>query len=103
MAAPYNPPKKNEDFLAHICLKSSTTGRILSNPTIAAGDFTISKDFGAFANFGTLPDVEPNSTKGVRIQLSSTEMNADTVLLIWSDQTEPPEWEDGWLFIPTTQ
>lgn len=103
MAAPYNPPKKGEDFAIHICLKSYDTGRILSNPTIASGDFTISKDFGAFANLATLPDVEPNSTMGVRLLLSSTEMNADTVLVIGRDQTDPPEWEDFWMAIPTTQ
>src|SRR5688572_29640334 len=103
MAAPYNPPKKNEDFLFHICLQDfANPGRIKSNPTIAAGDFTVSKDYGAFASLSTLPDVEPNSTVGVRVQMSSTEMNADGVLIVWKDQTEPPEWADGYLFIPTT-
>jgi hypothetical protein len=104
MAAPYNPPVKNEDGVHYICLMDfNIPGRIKSSPTIAAGDFTISKDGGAFANLATLPDIEPNSSRGVRIQLSSTEMNADNVLIVWADQTEPPEWSDGWLSIPTTQ
>jgi hypothetical protein len=103
MAAPYNPPKKNEDFLMHICLHSmGNPGEIQSNPTIAAGDFTVSKDYAAFANLATLPDVEPNSTVGLRVQMSATEMNADGVLIVWRDQTAPKEWADGWMFIPTT-
>lgn len=103
MAAPYNPPKRAEDFLMHICLEDAANpGTIKSNPTIAAGDFTVSKDYGAFANLTTLPDVEPNSTVGVRVQLSATEMTADGVLIVWADQTSPKEWADGWMFIPTT-
>jgi hypothetical protein len=70
------------------------TGRLQSNPTLAAGDVTISKDGGAFANLGTLPDAEPNSTKSVRVILSQTETNADNLVLLFSDQTDPPEWTD---------
>ena len=104
MAAPYIPPKKNEDFLFAICLEDfANPGTIKSNPTIAAGDFKISKDYAAFANLSTLPDVEPDSTVQVRVQVSSTEMNADGVMIVWADQTVPKEWADGWLFIPTTQ
>lgn len=103
MAAPFNPPKKNEDFLMHICLEDfANPGTIKSSPTIAAGDFKISKDYGAFANLTTLPDVEPDTTVGVRVQISSTEMNADGVLIVWADQTVPKEWSDSWMFIPTT-
>lgn len=98
-----NPPKKNQAFNLHICLKDfNNPGRIKSNPTIAASDFQISKDFAAFADPATLPDVEPNATVGVRVQLSATEMNADVVLIVWKDQTDPPEWEDGYVMIPTT-
>lgn len=104
MAAPYNPPKKNEDFVIYVALSDmNVPGKLKSNPTIASGDFQISKDGGAFANIATIPDVEPNSSKGVRIQLSSTEMNCDNVMIVWSDQTDPAEWADGWISIPTTQ
>lgn len=98
-----NPPKKNQAFNLHMCLMDyANPGQIKSNPTIAAGDFTISKDFAAFGNPATDPDVEPNSTVGVRVQLSATEMNADGVLIVWQDQTSPPEWVSGYLYIPTT-
>ncbi|MND02036.1 hypothetical protein D3C83_212790 [compost metagenome] len=50
----------------------------------------------------TLPDVEPDGTDGVRVQVSSTEMNADGVKITWKDQTVPKQWRDGWIYIPTT-
>lgn len=104
MAAPYNPPKKNEDFVIYICLEDmSNPGLFKSSPTIAAGDFKISKDGGALANLATLPSVTPASSKSVKIELSSTEMNCDNVLVICSDQTSPAEWADFAFSIPTTQ
>jgi hypothetical protein len=40
MAAPYNPPKKNEDFILYVGLSDmGSAGSLKSNPTIAAGDF----------------------------------------------------------------
>lgn len=104
MAAPYNPPKKGEDFVLYICLSDmGAAGALKSNPTIAAGDFKISKDGGAFANLTTLPTVTPASSVSVAVTLSATEMTADNVLVVWVDQTSPKEWADGWLTIPTTQ
>jgi hypothetical protein len=104
MAAPYNPPKKNEDFVLYVALSSmANAGSLQSNPTIAAGDFKISKDGGAFANLATLPAVTPAAGIGVKIELSSTEMNCDNVFVYWVDQTSPKEWADGWISIPTTQ
>lgn len=78
-------------------------GRFKSSPTIAAGDFKVDKDGGGLNNLGTLPSVDPSGTKLVLITLSSTEMNADVVTLICSDQTDPPEWADHVISIPTTQ
>jgi hypothetical protein len=104
MAAPYNPPKKNEDFVIYISLSDmAALGSLKANPTIASGDFKISKDGGAFANLATLPTVEPASGVGVKVPLSSTEMNCDNVFITWVDQTTPKEWADGWISIPTTQ
>lgn len=104
MAAPYNPPKKNEDFLFAVFLEDAATpGNFKTAPTIAAGDFQVSKDYGAFANLTTLPDAEPDGTDQVRVQLSSTEMNADVVTVRWKDQTAPKEWADGAYVIVTSQ
>lgn len=104
MAAPWNPPKKNEDFELHIALEDwDNPGSFKITPTIAAGDVQVSKDGGAFANLGTLPVVEPASSQMVLIVLSSTEMNADSVVIRAVDQTSPKEWSDFILSIPTTQ
>lgn len=103
MAAPYNPPKKNEDFKIRISLAdAAVSGRFKSSPTIAAGDFKIDKDGAGFNNLATLPAVSPAASKSVLIELSATEMNADVVTIIASDQTEPPEWADWSVSIPTT-
>lgn len=103
MAAPYNPPVKNEDFVIYVSLEDmANPGAFKANPTIAAGDFTVSKDGGAFANLTTLPTVTPAAGKTVKISLSATEMNADNVTIMCSDQTSPKEWADLVISIPTT-
>lgn len=102
MAAPFNPPVKNEDFIFYLALEDyANPGRFKSNPTIAAGDFKVSKDGGALANLTTLPTVAPASSVMVKVELSATEMNADNVTVVWIDQTSPPEWSDGVLNIIT--
>ena len=104
MAAPYNPPKKNEDFIIRIALEDlSLFGSFKSNPTIAAGDFKVSIDGGALANLTTLPSVSPASSIWVLITLSSTEMNGDVISVQCIDQTGPKEWADYAFSIPTTQ
>jgi alcohol dehydrogenase YqhD (iron-dependent ADH family) len=103
MAAPYNPPVKNEDFVLYVALSDVLDSTSLkANPTIAAGDWKISKDGGAEANLTTLPVVTPASGVGVKITLSATEMNADNVSIIGIDQTATKEWCDFYLSIPTT-
>jgi hypothetical protein len=103
MAAPYNPPVKNEDFIIRIALADmNTPGSFKSSATIAAGDFKVDKDGGGLTNLGTLPSVDPASSVLVKVTLSSTEMNADVVTLVCVDQTNPKEWCDFVLSIPTT-
>lgn len=104
MAAPYNPPKKNEDFLIRVSLEDyANPGNHKSNPTIAAGDFKVDKDGGGLSNLSTLPTVSPASSVLVLITLSNTEMNADVVTIVCIDQTNPKEWADLTISIPTTQ
>lgn len=103
MAAPYNPPVKNEDFIIRIALSDMLTpGSFKSNPTIASGDFKVDKDGGGLTNLSTLPSVDPAASVLVKITLSLTEMNADVVTLVCIDQTSPKEWADFVLSIPTT-
>lgn len=104
MAAPYNPPVKNQDFIIRIALEDmANPGRFKANPTIAAGDFKVDIDGGGFANLATLPSVDPASGRAVKITLSSTEMNGDVITVQCVDQTSPPEWADLIFSIPTTQ
>jgi len=103
MAAPYNPPVKNQDFIFRTSLEDYVTpGRHKVSPTIAAGDFKVDKDGGGLNNLTTLPTVDPTGTQLVKITLSSTEMNADVVTLVCKDQTSPPEWCDMVISILTT-
>lgn len=103
MAAPYNPPKTGEDFIAYIALSDMTVpGSFKANPTLAAGDFKVSKDGGGFNNLNTLPAVTPAAGTAVKIILSATEMTADNVMVVGIDQTAPKEWADFSLHIVTT-
>jgi hypothetical protein len=103
VVSPYNPPVKNEDFIIRVALDDyNTPGRAKSSPTIAAGDFKVDKDGAGLNNLATLPSVDPAASKLVKITLSATEMNADVVSVVCSDQTDPPEWCDLVFSIPTT-
>ena len=73
-------PKQATGFDYAIELVSQADTRLFqNNPTIASGDWKVSKDYGAFANLATLPTVTPSSTRQVKITLSGTEMTADNV------------------------
>jgi hypothetical protein len=103
MAAPYNPPKKGEDFLIRIALQDMANfGAFKSNPTIASGDFKVDKDGAGLVNLDTIPAVNPASTVLVLLTLSATEMNADIVTIVGIDQTATKEWGDFVLSIPTS-
>ncbi len=103
MAAPYNPPVKNEDFVMYISLADAANSlSFKSNPTIATGDFKVSKNGGALANLTTLPVVTPVGSILVKVTISATEMNTDNVAIVGIDQTSSKEWADFVLSIPTT-
>lgn len=104
MAAPYNPPKKNEDFQIRISLEDYfNPGNFKSTPTIAAGDFKVAVDGTALANLTTLPSVSPAGSVLVLISLDASEMNGDVITIVGIDQTSPKEWTDIVLCIPTTE
>lgn len=103
MAAPYNPPVKNEDFIIRIALEDyANPGNLKASATIAAGDFKVDKDGGGLNNLSTLPSVDPAASVLIKVTLSSTEMNADVVTLVCVDQTAPKEWADLVISIPTS-
>lgn len=64
----------------------------LVNPTIVAGDFKISKDFGTLINLTNLPVVDPAGSSSVKINLTATEMDADKIGVFGKDPTQ--EWGD---------
>jgi hypothetical protein len=104
MAAPYNPPKKNEDFLFRLGLLDCTApGSFKVTPTLAAGDFKVDIDGAGFNNLGTLPSVSPAGGRAVLVTLSAAEMNGDVITFQAVDQTAPKEWCDVLISIPTTQ
>jgi hypothetical protein len=84
--ATYIPPKRGVEYIFYLSLVSQAdTKLLLANPTLAAGDVTISKDGGAFANLATLPTVTPASGYSVKVIVSATEMTADNVLIVFAD------------------
>ncbi len=95
------PPKKGVAFTFTIALTSQADTKLFkTNPTIAAGDFTVSKDQGPYANLTTLPDAEPDGSSSVRIQLSADEMDADEVRVLCHDAAGA-EWCDQLITIHT--
>ena len=79
-------PKKNIPYEFSIGLIDSVNPTEFKiNPTIAVGDFQISKDDENFANLGILPVVDPSGSILVKISLSSTEMNADKIYIYAKD------------------
>ena len=103
MAAPYNPPVKNQDFKVRIALMDASDPRSFkSTPTLAAGDFKLDKDGAGLNNLATLPTNVPAASVCVLIELSATEFNADVVTVVCIDQTSPKEWCDFVMSIPTT-
>jgi hypothetical protein len=104
MAAPYNPPKKNEDFQIRIPLKDANDPRSFKiNPTIAAGDFQVDIDGAGFGNLTNLPSVSPAGTLAVLLNMTADQMNGDVISIRGVDQTNPKEWCDFFMCIPTTQ
>lgn len=92
--ATYVPPKRATAFIIYVGLEDqANAGLFKANPTLASGDFKVSKDGGALANLTDLPTVTPASGKMVKITLTSTEMTADNVTVVCSDAAGA-EWYD---------
>lgn len=103
MAAPYNPPKKGEDFVVYVALQDAANPlRNRADPTLATGDVKVKKDAGALTNITTLPAVDNAGERMVKLALTAIEMNADVVTVDFHDQTADPEWADKVISIPTT-
>lgn len=98
----YVTPKKNTAYVFYVGLVDQANTKLLkANPTLATGDVKVSIDGGAFANLATLPDAEPNSSAAVRVQLSSSEMNGDNIVVQFIDAAGA-EWCDQLINLQTS-
>lgn len=88
------PPKKNAAFTFYVGLVSQANTKIAQvNPTLAAGDVKVAIDDGAPANLATLPVVDADFTKRVKVAMSAGEMNGDNISIIFADAAGA-EWCD---------
>lgn len=100
--ATFNTPKRATAFKLYVGLVDQANTKLLkANPTIASGDFQVSKDGGAFANLTTLPSANPASGRAIMIDLSATEMTADNVVIQCVDAAGA-EWCDLFVNLQTT-
>lgn len=101
--ASFYPCIKNgaSGYTFYVSLVSQANTKIMqANPTLAAGDFKIAIDDGAPANLGTLPTVDADFTKRVKVVLSQAETNGDNLTIICSDAAGA-EWCDLTINIQT--
>jgi len=92
--ATYVPAKKNTICVFYTGLVGQSNTKLLKvNPTLAAGDVKVATDDGAPENITTLPVVDADFTKRVKVSLSATEMNGDNITVIFSD-VAGDEWCD---------
>ena len=100
--ATYVPPKKNTAHILYTALVSQADTKLLkATPTIAAGDFKVSIDGGAFNNLATLPTVTPAAGVTVKISLSADEMNGDNITVACIDAAGA-EWCDQLIALQTS-
>ena len=98
----YEPPKINTAYVIYIDLVSQANTKLFQvAPTIAAGDFKVSTDGGAYANLATLPVVTPAAGSTVKISLSAAEMNGASVHVQCRDAAGA-EWCDFSFNLQTT-
>ena len=94
--ADYAIPKNGVAYIFYGCLVSQADARLFkSTPTLAAGDFKVSTDGGAFANLATLPTNTPG-TFAVKFSLSASEMTGDNILVVASDAAGAEWCDQAW-------
>ncbi len=71
------------------------------NPTIVAGDVTVSLDGAPFANIVSTPLATPSGTTAIRANFSAAEMTCKRCVVRFISQAFPKLWEDQELIIET--
>lgn len=93
----YAPPIKNQPYVFGVSLRSQADTKLFqAAPTLAAGDFKVSIDGGAFANLATLPTVTPAAGRRVQVSLSAAEMNGDNITVVASDAAGAEWCDEAW-------
>lgn len=95
-----NQPIKNQAYTFYLSLVSQSTGQFQANPTLAAGDVKVLIDDGAPANITTLPEVDADYTRRVKVSLSASEMNGDKVCVYFVDAAGS-EWDEAYASFDT--
>ena len=94
------PPLKGTAHTEYLSLGTFDDANVFkTSPTLAAGDVQVSKDGGAFANITSLP-TQIGSTGVLAVALTSTEMNADVIVVRFHDAAGD-EWQDLLVTIET--
>jgi hypothetical protein len=95
-------PKKGVAYTFNRSVVSSATpGSLQTNPTIAVGDWQISKDGGAFVNLTNTPTVVPAGSVQIQFVLTVPEMTADRVSILGIDLAGA-QWGDFYESFDTT-
>ena len=94
-------PQRGQQYTFAMNLIDQATGLLLSDPTIAAGDFQVSIDGGAFASMGSDPVVSPSGSPQLMVTLSDSEMEGDNISL-WAVDAAGDEWDSVFISITTT-
>jgi hypothetical protein len=78
-------PIKGSPYTFTLSLFSTTTSELLTNPTITAGDVSLSTDGGAVASLTTTPSVIPASSGVVEVNLTSAEVGNEHFVVLFED------------------
>lgn len=80
----------------HVALYDQVSpGKFKANPTIASGDFKLSKDGGVLTNLTTLPSVAPAGSVLVKVQLSAAELTGCSYIEVVAIDQAGDEWADS--------
>ena len=95
-------PLRKVAYTTYVTLTQRADGNLFQQaPTLASGDVKVIKDGGLEANIATLPTVSPAGQYTVKVDLSATEMDAEVVVVRFSDAAGA-EWADLAITIETS-
>jgi len=97
----YVTPLRATEFIFYIGLVSQADNNVLiTNPTIAGGDWLVTTDGNAFTPLDTTPVVDPAGGTAVAVTVSIAEMTGDNIFVVWED-VAGAEWASGFAIIQT--